>query len=84
MGFEAVQDDPALPLARTRLIPRYAEFASAVPGTPSHGRPKNSGSPRITKKANTVFVNDVIANAFFKGGRTEGWGRGILDIFTLS
>jgi ATP-dependent DNA helicase RecG len=28
-------------------------------------------------------VNEKIANALFKGGEKEGWGRGILDIFTL-
>ena len=27
--------------------------------------------------------NLFVANALFKGGKTEGWGRGILDIFTL-
>ena len=34
-------------------------------------------------RPHSVLVNEVIANAFFKGGKTEGWGRGILDIFTL-
>ena len=33
--------------------------------------------------SHSVLVNEVIANALFKGGKTEGWGRGILDIFTL-
>lgn len=34
-------------------------------------------------RPHSVLVNEVIANALFKGGKTEGWGRGILDIFTL-
>ena len=31
-------------------------------------------------RPHSVLVNEVIANALFKGGKTEGWGRGILDI----
>ena len=34
-------------------------------------------------RPHSVLVNEIIANALFKGGKTEGWGRGILDIFTL-
>ena len=28
-------------------------------------------------------INEIIANALFKASASEGWGRGILDIFTL-
>lgn len=84
MGFEAVQDDPALPLARARLIPRYAEFASAVPGTPSHGRPKNSGSPRITKKSQHRARERRHRQRAFQRRKDGRLGLGMLDIFTLS
>lgn len=28
-------------------------------------------------------INEKIAGTLFKGGKAEGWGRGILNIFTL-
>ena len=31
----------------------------------------------------SILVNEIIANALYKGGKTEGWGRGIRDIYTL-
>lgn len=35
------------------------------------------------KRPHSEPINEIIANALFKGGASEGWGRGILDIFTL-
>lgn len=35
------------------------------------------------KRPHSEPINEIIANALFKGGVSEGWGRGILDIFTL-
>ena len=32
--------------------------------------------------ANSLPINEKIAGALFKGGKAEGWGRGILNIFT--
>ena len=34
-------------------------------------------------KPHSEPVNEKIAGALFKGGKAEGWGRGILNIFTL-
>ena len=45
--------------------------------------PSRHHSGRFPSRPHSVLVNEVIANALFKGGKTEGWGRGILDIFTL-
>ena len=35
------------------------------------------------RRPHSELVNEVIGNALFKSGASEGWGRGILDIFTL-
>ena len=40
-------------------------------------------SNEFLNKPHSEPVNEKIAGALFKGGKAEGWGRGILNIFTL-
>ena len=45
--------------------------------------PRGTKPEDFRKRPHSVLVNEIIANALFKSGVSEGWGRGILDIFTL-
>ena len=45
--------------------------------------PQGTTPEDFRRRPHSEPINENIANALFKGGASEGWGRGILDIFTL-
>ena len=45
--------------------------------------PPGTAPSDFRHRPHSILINETIANALFKSGKTEGWGRGILDIFTL-
>ena len=45
--------------------------------------PQGTTPDDFRRRPHSEPINENIANALFKGGASEGWGRGILDIFTL-
>ena len=45
--------------------------------------PQGTKPEDFRKRPHSEPINEVIANALFKGGVSEGWGRGILDIYEL-
>lgn len=45
--------------------------------------PQGTKPEDFRKRPHSEPINEIIANALFKGGVSEGWGRGILDIYEL-
>ena len=45
--------------------------------------PQGTTPEEFCRKPHSEPINEKIAGALFKGGKAEGWGRGILNIFTL-
>lgn len=44
--------------------------------------PQGTSPEEFRRKPHSEPINEKIAGALFKGGKAEGWGRGILNIFT--
>lgn len=45
--------------------------------------PQGTKPEDFRRRPHSEPINEIIANALFKGGVSEGWGRGILDIYEL-
>ena len=45
--------------------------------------PQGTTPDEFRRRPHSEPINEKIAGTLFKGGKAEGWGRGILNIFTL-
>ncbi len=45
--------------------------------------PQGTTPEEFRRRPHSEPINEKIAGALFKGGKAEGWGRGILNIYTL-
>ena len=66
----------------TMLMPRDI-FDDRVEFMNPGAFPQGTKPEDFRKRPHSEPINEIIANALFKGGVSEGWGRGILDIYEL-
>ena len=64
------------------MTPSVAIFDDRIEFMNPGAFPPGTSPNEFRKRPHSLPINEKIAGALFKGGKAEGWGRGILNIFT--
>ena len=64
------------------MTPSVAIFDDRIEFMNPGAFPMGTTPEEFRRRPHSLPVNEKIAGALFKGGKAEGWGRGILNIFT--
>ena len=64
------------------MTPSIAIFDDRIEFMNPGSFPSGTTPEEFRKRPHSLPINEKIAGALFKGGKAEGWGRGILNIFT--
>ena len=64
------------------MTPSVAIFDDRIEFMNPGAFPPGTTPEEFRKRPHSLPINEKIAVALFKGGKAEGWGRGILNIFT--
>lgn len=64
------------------MTPSVAIFDDRIEFMNPGAFPPGTTPEEFRKRPHSLPINEKIAGALFKGGKAEGWGRGILNIFT--
>ena len=64
------------------MTPSVAIFDDRIEFMNPGAFPMGTTPDEFRRRPHSLPINEKIAGALFKGGKAEGWGRGILNIFT--
>ena len=64
------------------MTPSVAVFDDRIEFMNPGAFPAGTTPEEFRRKPHSLPVNEAIAGALFKSGKSEGWGRGILNIYT--
>ena len=64
------------------MTPSVAIFDDRIEFMNPGAFPPGTTPEEFRKRPHSLPINENIAGALFKGGKAEGWGRGILNMFT--
>lgn len=64
------------------MTPSVAIFDDRIEFMNPGAFPIGTTPDEFRRRPHSLPINEKIAGALFKGGKAEGWGRGILNIFT--
>ena len=64
------------------MTPSVAIFDDRIEFMNPGAFPVGTTPDEFRRRPHSLPINEKIAGALFKGGKAEGWGRGILNIFT--
>ena len=64
------------------MMPSVAIFDDRIEFMNPGAFPAGTSPEEFRLRPHSLPINEKIAGALFKGGKAEGWGRGILDMFT--
>ena len=64
------------------MTPSVAIFDDRIEFMNPGAFPMGTTPEEFRRRPHSLPINEKIAGALFKGGKAEGWGRGILNIFT--